>query len=136
MLIVFFPTYILPSKSKETDGEIIAVSACMDGKKIAVSSSDDATEDMGEKSKKAGDIIHEELLNKMIKLVQQNDRESLFTLYDHLSLTCQEIVDKVHGCEILEGHHTKRLEKNPNMAKYIHVLKSKARTGKDLLENI
>ena len=124
------------AKTKEADGEVLAVSACMDGKKIAISSSDDAAEDMGEASRKAGDIVYEELLESMIKLVQLNDRRSLFTLYDHLTQTSQDIVDKVHGCEILEGHHTKRLEKNPNMAKYIHVLKSKARTGRDLLENI
>ena len=124
------------AKSKETDGEVVAVSVCMDGKKIAVSSSDDATEDMGEASKKAGDIVFEELLDKMIKLVQQNDRRSLFNLYDNLSETSQDIVEKVYGCELLESHHTKRLEKNPNMIKYVHVLKSKAKTGKDILDSI
>ena len=124
------------AKTKESKGQLIAVSACMDGKKIAVSSSDDATEDMGGESKEASNIILGESCDKIIKLLRQNDRRSFFTLYDQLSEISQEITNKRHGCLVLEALHTKRLDKNPNMLKYIHILKSKAVVGKEILENI
>jgi hypothetical protein len=66
------------SKCKETNGQTLAISASMDGKKIAVSTGTDGTEDMGGieeyTTKEAVDVEFDELLKKMQKLVKQNDR--------------------------------------------------------------
>ena len=125
------------AKSKESQGQPLAVSVCMDGKKIAVSSSEDATEDMGGigqfPTKEAADIEFDDILATMGSLLKQNDRKSLFTFYDHLSSSSQEIVAKMYALQVLESTNTKKLEKNPNLSKYVHVLKSKGLAGQELL---
>ena len=126
------------AKMKESQGQLLVVSASMDGKKIAVSSSDDSTEDMGGidkySTKEEVDLEYNDMLKQMKSLIKQNDRKSLFTFYDKLSCFSQEIVSKMHALQLLEEVNSKRLEKNPNLSKYIHVLKSKALVGQDLLE--
>jgi hypothetical protein len=57
-------------------------------------------------------------------------------LYDLISSFSQEIVSKFSGLKILEEVNSKRLEKNPNLSKYIYVLKSKALVGQDLMEKL
>ena len=62
------------SKTKESQGQLLVVSASMDGKKIAVSSNDDATEDMGGidtySTKEEADALYTDMLKQMKSLIK------------------------------------------------------------------
>ena len=126
------------SKSTECEGSTLALSVSMDGKKISVTK--EGTEDMGGiadfATKDAEAEAFETDLKNMIALLKQNDRNSLFTLFDNLSYSSQEIINKLSGLKILEGTNLKRLDKNPNLSKYIHVLREQLDVGRKLMNKV
>ena len=132
----------LDAKSSEFMGKTLAVSVSMDGKKISVTK--EGTEDMGGiktfKSKETEteeyDSILKQILGLWEKWVKEKDRASLFSLYDILSYSSQQIVSKLVALKTLEASNMKRQEKNPNLAKYVHVLKSEVGAGHDLIRKV
>ena len=126
------------SKSKELDGATLALSVSIDGKKISVTK--EGTEDMGGiesyMSKDGETELLEKEIMQMTELLKTSSRQSLFNLYDMLSSTSQEVISKVSGLKILETTNLKRLEKNPTMSKYIHVLRCQIENGGKLVEQV
>ena len=128
----------IDSKSAECPGYPLALSVSMDGKKISVTK--EGTEDMGGKSKELENEEYDTELERILSLwgkwTKESNRSSLFSLYDILSHSSQDIVNKLVALKTLEDSNTKRQEKNPNLAKYIHVLKSELGIGKDLITKL
>ena len=126
------------SKSTECQGKPLALSVSIDGKKISVTK--EGTEDMGGIANFANKASENEefdsVLKRIMDLWKLNDRSSLFTLYDSLSCACQEIVTKLAALKKLETLNTNRLQKNPNLQKYINVLRSQYETGQKLMEKL
>ena len=125
------------SKVKENPGKYIAVSANMDAKRIAVTPGEDGEENMGEvgmlqtiKATTSDEIID------MVNLLKDGSRASLFSLYDSLSSIGQDVTSRIHAIKLLEETNTKRLEKNPMLAKYLHVLKSQLAVGNELIDSL
>ena len=132
----FSHQYWMNSKVKENPGKYIAVSANMDAKRIAVTPGEDGEENMGEvgmlqtiKATTSDEIID------MVNLLKDGSRASLFSLYDSLSSIGQDVTSRIHAIKLLEETNTKRLEKNPMLAKYLHVLKSQLTVGNELIDS-
>ena len=128
----------IDSKANEFHGRPLAVSVSMDAKKIAVTK--EGTEDMGGianfSTKHSENEEFDNVLRKIMELWKQNDRASLFTLYDTLSYSGQEIVNKLSGLKCLEISNLKRLDKNQNLQKYIYVLRSQSAIGQELMKKL
>ena len=126
------------SKLSENIGSTIAVSVCMDGKKISVTK--EGTEDMGGigslGSRQGNEESYLQEVRAVEELLKKNDRPGLFRLYDKLSSLVNEINCKVAGIKVLEKANEKRLPSNPALNKYIHVLKTQAEDGNNLIKKV
>ena len=123
------------SKKLETASSTICVSVSIDGKRIAMT--EDGLEDMagvGKTLTKEDDLkLFESELKRLEKLVKQNDRKSLFSVFDSLTLVCQQLCVRTVAVEELISKNNKLLDKNPRLSKYIFVLRSQLDRGEKLL---
>ena len=127
-------------KKREIEGKTLCVSVSLDGKKIAVTPGRGGREDMGGladmDSPEDDDNKHNDEKNKMLALVDKNDRKKLFSAYDFMSQAAQSLLGSIAGVKKLIETNTKRLEKNPRLNKYIYVLNQKLLSGKSLLNSL
>ena len=119
------------SKVKEIDSKRVAVSVCIDGKKISVSK--EGTEDMGNIDPK-GEL--DVSLADLVKLWNVGDRPALFAFFDKLSTISYEIWTKILGVKKIEAINTRRLEKNPNMHKYLYILREQESQGRSIARKL
>ena len=119
----------------ETASSPLCVSLSIDGKKIAMS--DEGLEDMAGVAKtltKEDELkLFDSELKRLESLVKQNDRKSLFSVFDSLTLVCQQLVSRTVAVEELLLKNNKLLDKNPLLSKYIYVLKNQIDRGDKLL---
>ena len=125
-------------KKKEIKSGTLCFSLSLDGKKIAVTQ--DGREDMGGLSNSArnSDVDERNEIEKqeILSLIDKNDRQSLFTLYNHLSKAGENIICNIAAVECLIKTNNKRLEKNPRLGKYIFILNQKLLNGTKLLKTL
>ena len=121
----------LSGRKEEIGEKTLCVSVSFDGKKIAMSS--EGHEDMGgisgDESKKQVDSNYEEEKTSLLSLWKNDDRQSLYLLYDALSSSGKRLVEKLSAIDVLITKTEKQVEKNSNLAKYIFVLKQQSTTG-------
>ena len=126
------------SKKIEIGSQTLCLSVSMDGKRIAMSES--GVEDMagiGNSQSREDDMnmFQNELL-RLESLVIQNDRKSLFSVYDSLTLVCQQLVTRMVSIELLLLKNNKLLDRNPLLSKYIFVLKNQLSAGEKLIQDM
>ena len=128
----------LSGKKSEIGEDSFCLSLSFDGKKISVTSG--GHEDMGgvgdSEVKSQLDMNHENEKQTFLNLLTKNNRESLYQLFDELSLSAKCIVKKLDALEKLSNKNKRQMEKNPNLAKYIFILQQQSATGIMLLNNL
>ena len=127
-------------KQREIEGKTLCVSLSLDGKKIAVTQGHSGREDMGGlanietpdeiEKKQAGEKV------KILSLLDQAERQNLFSVYDAMSNIGQGIVKNLVAIQHLIESNSKRLEKNPRLSKYLFVLNQKLLAGMSLMRTL
>ena len=127
------------TKIAERKGEVIPVSLSIDGKKIVSSSS--GAEDL------AGldcgiNASHEEMVQRlekdeMLRLVDSLDvKEECYKLYDILTNETFKLMKKLIAVNRLILTNSKRVERNPNLNRYLYVLNEQKVEGFHLVKLI
>ena len=123
------------SKKVETGNEAPCLSVSMDAKKIAVT--ERGLEDLaGLGSSKTNEEeleVFEKEINHLEELLKQGERKGLYTVFDSLTLTCQQLISRKVAIEELLIKNNKLLEKNPLISKYIYVLNNQLGNGSKIL---
>ena len=127
-------------KKEEIKEKPLLVSLSIDSKKIQVVENSSGRENMGgidnhyvpEKT----DRLHDEEKSHLCDLLDKNERQDLYELYNKMSEVNLEVVKNIHGIKNLIEVNSKKLDRNPRLAKYIYILNHKFEFGIKLLANV
>ena len=127
----------IEAKQTEFDSEDIFVSISIDGKKIAVRP--DGVEDMGglgDASKDENSTDENQEIIKILELLKKDDRRSMFSLFDSLTVMSSEVIEKISKLLKLVEKNAKQVLQKPLLAKYVYILKQQLGTGRELVNDI
>jgi hypothetical protein len=126
------------AKNQETEAEELFVSLSIDGKRIAMRK--DGIEDMGglgsTLSRNQVNQNEKEEKRKILDLLRSEDRRSLCSVYDTLTVMAGEVSRQMTGINKLIDKNTKQAIKNPLLNKYLYILKEKLGAGKQISSGI
>ena len=128
------------AKQSELKGKTLCVSVAIDAKKIAVTPGKEGREDMGGLTNMETPIEvdekHDSEKQTVISMLRASERKDLFSLYDILSKVGGNIVQSSAALDLLVESNSKKLDKNPRLAKYIYILNQKLMQSQHLLKSL
>ena len=128
------------AKQSELNGKTLCVSVAMDAKKIAVTPGEGGREDMGGLANIETPIEVDEKLDsekqRVLTMLGTSERKDLFSIYNILSKVGGNIVKSSAALDLLVESNSKKLEKNPRLAKYLYILNQKLMQSQHLLKSL
>ena len=119
------------SKKLQAGSEAPCLSVSMDAKKINVTES--GLEDLaglGSSQTNEEEVqVFEKEMNNLEALIKHGEREGLYTVFDFITSTSQQLINRIIALEELLAKNNKLLEKNPLLSKYIYVLNNQLASG-------
>ena len=73
--------------------------------------------------------VFEKEMNNLEELIKHGERKGLYTVFDFITSTTQQIINRIVALEELLVKNNKLLEKNPLLSKYIYVLNNQLASG-------
>ena len=126
------------SKSIEAGSQPLCTSVSMDAKKISVT--DSGLEDLAGLGNSRTNEQETEMFKtemaQMEALIQQDDRQGIYTVFDSITLRSQQLTTRIVAIEELLRKNNKLLNKNPLLSKYIYVLNNQLASGKKIMNGV
>ena len=128
----------LDAKKEEAKTDELFVSLSIDGKRIAMRK--DGIEDMGgiggSISSNETQQNEKEEKKKIADLIKTEDRQSIYSVYDTLTIIDGEISRQITGVKKLMEKTSKQALKNTLLNRYLYILRGKLETGKEICSAI
>ena len=128
----------LDAKKEEEKTTELFVSLSIDGKRIAMRR--DGIEDMGGigSSISSNETYQNEKeeKKKVTDLLKTESRQSMYTVYDTVTIMDGEISRQITGVKKLIEKTSKQASKNTLLNRYLYILKQKLETGKEICSDI
>ena len=126
------------SKKVEAGTEVPCLSVSMDAKKIAVTES--GVEDLAglgsSRTNEEESDAFERKIRDLEELIIKQERKGLYNVFDAMTMTSQQLINRILAIEQLLVKNKKSLPKNPLLSKYIYVLNNQLIAGKKVMKNL